>query len=120
MFALSPLGKLFALSLTSEEAYLVASDCTSFGLSADFLIYTTSTHESKYAPLDVLVKILDGGWLVAEAAKEWDHRRVERGSVIVTVISTTMSLILQMPRGNLETIFPRPLVLAEVRRNIDA
>ena len=31
-----------------------------------------------------------------------------------------MSLILQMPRGNLETIYPRPLVLEVVRRNIDA
>jgi elongator complex protein 1 len=30
-----------------------------------------------------------------------------------------MSLVLQMPRGNLETIYPRAMVLAGVRRLID-
>ena len=29
-----------------------------------------------------------------------------------------MSLVLQMPRGNLETVHPRPLVLAVVRQDI--
>ena len=29
-----------------------------------------------------------------------------------------MSLVLQMPRGNLETVHPRPLVLAVVRADI--
>lgn len=120
IFALSPLGKLFALSLTSSEPfYLVASDATSFGLSSDFLIYTTSTHEAKFTPLDVLVKILDGGWIVSEQAKEWERRRVERGSVVVTVVSSGMCLVLQMPRGNLESVWPRPLVLAGVRRDVE-
>ena len=32
---------------------------------------------------------------------------------------TTSALILQMPRGNLETIYPRALVLAGIRRNIN-
>jgi elongator complex protein 1 len=118
--ALSPLGKLFVLSATSDEAYQVAADCTSFTLSTDFLIYTTTTHESKYAPLSVLGRILDGGYLVSEHERTWESRRVERGSIIVTVVSTTMALILQMPRGNLETIYPRPLVLAGVRRDLDA
>jgi elongator complex protein 1 len=33
---------------------------------------------------------------------------------------TTYSVILQMPRGNLETIYPRALVLAAIRRFIEA
>jgi elongator complex protein 1 len=33
---------------------------------------------------------------------------------------TTYSVVLQMPRGNLETIYPRALVLAAIRRNIEA
>lgn len=33
---------------------------------------------------------------------------------------TSYSLTLQMPRGNLETIFPRALVLAGIRRSIAA
>jgi len=31
-----------------------------------------------------------------------------------------MSLVLQMPRGNLETINPRPLVMEVVKQDLDA
>lgn len=33
---------------------------------------------------------------------------------------TTYTVVLQMPRGNLETIYPRALVLAAIRRSIEA
>lgn len=46
-------------------------------------------------------------------------RRVERGSKIVTIIPNSTSLILQMPRGNLETIYPRALVLTTVRHHLN-
>ena len=45
-------------------------------------------------------------------------RNIERGARIVTVCPSTSALILQMPRGNLETIYPRALVLAEIRQSI--
>jgi elongator complex protein 1 len=32
---------------------------------------------------------------------------------------TIYSVVLQMPRGNLETIYPRALVLAAIRRSIE-
>ena len=32
---------------------------------------------------------------------------------------TSLSLILQMPRGNLETVWPRAMVLAGIRKLID-
>jgi len=38
----------------------------------------------------------------------------------VTAILSTFALILQMPRGNLETIYPRALVLAGIRDSIKA
>lgn len=47
-------------------------------------------------------------------------RNVERGSRLVTAMPTTMGIVLQMPRGNLETIFPRAMVLAGIRNLIDA
>ena len=47
-------------------------------------------------------------------------RAIERGARIVIVIPSKSALILQMPRGNLETIFPRALVLAGIRCNIEA
>ena len=37
----------------------------------------------------------------------------------MTVMPSTFALVLQMPRGNLETIYPRALVLAGIRDNIN-
>ena len=47
-------------------------------------------------------------------------RSIERGAKIVTVMPTVYSVVLQMPRGNLETVYPRALVLAAIRRSIEA
>ncbi|KAH0543824.1 hypothetical protein FGG08_001863 [Glutinoglossum americanum] len=47
-------------------------------------------------------------------------RAIERGARLVTVMPTSFSLVLQMPRGNLETIFPRALVLVGIRRSISS
>lgn len=46
-------------------------------------------------------------------------RSIERGGKLVTIMPTAYSVVLQMPRGNLETIFPRALVLEGIRRSID-
>lgn len=46
-------------------------------------------------------------------------RSIERGAKLVTAMPTNMSLVLQMPRGNLETIFPRAMVVAGIRELID-
>jgi elongator complex protein 1 len=49
---------------------------------------------------------------------KWTVRKVERGSRIVVAVPSTMSLVLQMPRGNLETINPRPLVMEVVTNDL--
>jgi elongator complex protein 1 len=46
-------------------------------------------------------------------------RMIERGSKIVTVMPSVHAVVLQAPRGNLETISPRALVLASVRHSIE-
>uniref|UniRef100_A0A8C6F0K3 Elongator complex protein 1 n=1 Tax=Monodon monoceros TaxID=40151 RepID=A0A8C6F0K3_MONMO len=46
-------------------------------------------------------------------------RKVERGSRIVTVVPQDTKLILQMPRGNLEVVHHRALVLAQIRKWLD-
>lgn len=46
-------------------------------------------------------------------------RSIERGARLVTAMPTTLSVVLQMPRGNLETIYPRAMVLAGIRQLID-
>lgn len=37
----------------------------------------------------------------------------------MTAMPTSLSLVLQMPRGNLETIWPRAMVLAGIRKLIN-
>ena len=37
----------------------------------------------------------------------------------MAVMPSRFSVVLQMPRGNLETIYPRALVVAGIRKNID-
>ena len=46
-------------------------------------------------------------------------RAIERGAKIVTVVPSVFAVVLQMPRGNLETIYPRLLVLSGIRKSID-
>jgi len=44
---------------------------------------------------------------------------VERGAILVCVVPHDMKVILQLPRGNLEVIYPRALVLSLVRQLLD-
>lgn len=117
-------GRLYA-TRTTYEPITVASNATSFTIASGFLVYTTTTHEAIFAPLTSLDQFIGQGLdnaleVVKEAAKDWPTRKVERGSRIVTAVPSAMSLVLQMPRGNLETINPRPLVMEVVKRDLDA
>ena len=58
---------------------------------------------------------------VPEDTPETDERcrSSERGSRLVSVIPSIFAVVLQAPRGNIETIFPRALVLAGIRTFID-
>jgi elongator complex protein 1 len=107
-------------SLTPGEyasTTILASSVTSFTLTPDFLIYATASQSSHYAPLPILARIAEGDDVPA-TEREWETRRVERGSLIVAACPSSMTLVLQMPRGNLETVYPRALVLAVVRRDV--
>ncbi|KAI0076404.1 IkappaB kinase complex IKAP component [Panus rudis PR-1116 ss-1] len=105
------------LYIANDQRHRVlASNVNSFFVASGFLIYTTTAHTSQYAPLVELHPLLEA---LESPVPEWESRRVERGSRIVTVVPSTMSLVLQMPRGNLETIHPRPLVMRIVRQDFD-
>ncbi|KAI0090814.1 pol II transcription elongation factor [Irpex rosettiformis] len=99
----------------------VAANVNSFTIASGYLVWTSTAHMAHFAPVTTLAD-----WLMRSALKpkdiaqpEWETRRVERGSRIVTAVPSTMSLVLQMPRGNLETINPRPLVMEIVKQDID-
>lgn len=68
------------------------------------------------------LKLIDVGLEIPADEPQNDERcrSIERGAKIVTVMPTTYSVVLQMPRGNLETIYPRALVLAAIRRHVEA
>jgi elongator complex protein 1 len=122
IFALSASGKLSFAPLALEhavDASPLASSVTSFTLTPEFLIYTTTAQNSHYAPLDVLRRMAEGDDVDA-SEQVWETRRVERGALAVVACPSSMSLVLQMPRGNLETVYPRPLVLAVIRRDVQA
>lgn len=115
-------GKLISSGVlaqsTAEDEHVhtteVAHNVNSFSLTSEFLIFTTTAHEAKFAPIASLFS--DEG---EKNKASWGVRRVERGSRIVVVVPATASVVLQLPRGNLETINPRPLVLASVRADVE-
>ncbi|KZF25746.1 IkappaB kinase complex, IKAP component [Xylona heveae TC161] len=108
-FGLSRNGSLYA------NSKLLAKGCTSFLVSPAHVIFTTTQHLLKFIHMGVAEELE-----VPSDDPERDERcrSIERGARLVTVMPTSLSLALQMPRGNLETIFPRALVLAGIRRSI--
>ncbi|KAF9222466.1 pol II transcription elongation factor [Gyrodon lividus] len=126
-------GKLSCVIPGSKSA-LLASNANSFAMASGFVVFTTTAHEAQFAPVGMLAQHLKSPTETEEVAlplenraslaqlssDTWEKRRVERGSRIVTVVPSTMSLVLQMPRGNLETINPRPLVMEVVKSDLDS
>ncbi|KAL1302746.1 hypothetical protein AAFC00_003098 [Neodothiora populina] len=118
VFGLSANGTLYAYGKTNEESNaserLQVRNCTSFLVTPAHLIFTTTQHLLKF------VHIHTGNLEVPldEPEKDERCRSIERGAKLVNVMPTSFSLVLQMPRGNLETIYPRALVLAGIRRSI--
>ncbi|SPQ27367.1 09da9fb3-19e6-4348-805c-5fd7668165e4 [Thermothielavioides terrestris] len=109
-FGLSRNGHLYA------NTRLLAKNCTSFLVTDKHLIFTTSNHFVKFVHLAP-----EHGLDVPPDDPEKDERcrNIERGGRLVTAIPTKMSLVLQMPRGNLETIYPRAMVLAGIRKLVE-
>lgn len=113
---LSKTGKLHAAIRSGSTT--LATNANSFCCASGFLIYVTSAHEAHFVPIQSLFSALSPG-NICEKKIGSEVRRVERGSRIVTAVSSNMMLVLQMPRGNLETVNPRPLVLEAVKKDVD-
>lgn len=113
---LSKTGKLHVANRSGSMT--LATNANSFCCTSGFVIYATSAHEAHFVPIQSLFLALSLGY-VGEKKVEDEVRRVERGSRIVTAVSSNMALVLQMPRGNLETVNPRPLVLEVVKKDVD-
>jgi elongator complex protein 1 len=110
----------------STKPFTLATNATSFAVTTDFVIYTTTAHEAHFVPLGALAAALAGIVDAIALSNSTEHttsvtserRRVERGARIVAAVPAATALVLQMPRGNLETVYPRPMVMAVVRADI--
>ncbi|DAZ93355.1 TPA: hypothetical protein N0F65_011881 [Lagenidium giganteum] len=91
---------------------VVSPACATFQVCehTSMLLYTTmgSASELRMTPLNVLHEP------AATIAEATEVRLVGRGARLVAVIPDRASVIVQMPRGNLEAMAPRLLVLALV------
>lgn len=93
---------------------LLANGVTSFKLSDQFLCMTTAQSKILFVHLK---NIREADLSLISHCKSHDERSrdIERGSLLVTVIPSKYSVVLQAQRGNLETIYPRIMVLQAVR-----
>ena len=107
------------ISLTSDKTLQIdgitrAQQVTSLICTDKHIIYTTTNQLLKF------IHLSDPELNVADDPPEIDERcrAIEKGGIVVHVIPSTHAVVLQMPRGNLETIYPRILVLTGVRDHI--
>lgn len=109
------LSKSQQLAIFGQDINLAHPNVTSFAVSDAHILYTTANHLLKFIHLSNTKSISE-----SEDMPESDERCrvVERGATIVTVIPSSYAVVLQMPRGNLETIYPRILVLSGIRSHI--
>ena len=107
-FSLSEYGGLCA------DKRVLVKGCTSFIETPAHLIYTT------YQTLKFVHKTLKAEDLeIPPDDSDERSRQIERGAIIISAMPSIYAVVLQMPRGNLETIYPRIMVLAGIRRHID-
>ncbi|KAL8708632.1 MAG: hypothetical protein Q9225_007574 [Loekoesia sp. 1 TL-2023] len=122
-FAASPMDGVPDVFKLTENGSLLANGrvlargCTSYLVTPSHLIFTTSQHLLKFVHIMGDTELLE----VPPDTSESDERcrSIERGAKLVTAVPSTFAVVLQMPRGNLETIYPRALVLAGIRQSID-
>jgi elongator complex protein 1 len=98
---------------------LLSSEATSFFLRGNWLVFSTTSHTARFLSLETPLGQLRISDQAVDAYDE-TSRRLERGSRIVMATQQKPSLVLQMPRGNLETISPRAFVLAAIREDLEA
>lgn len=113
---LSKTGKLYGANQSASTT--LATNANSFCCTSGFVIYATTAHEARFVPVRALGSVLSPD-NPSDRKIDSEVRRVERGSRIVTPVPSNMALVLQMPRGNIETVNPRPLVLEVVKKDVE-
>ena len=116
-FGISTNGKLFA------DSKQIATAVTSLKTTESHLLFTTAQSQLCFIHLksatgnfeyDIFQKANDNN----ESSIDERVRQIERGSILVNAMPSKYSVVLEAPRGNLETICPRIMVLSGVRKFI--
>lgn len=114
----------------------ISSAVTSFKVTKDHLLFTTAQHQLRFVHLNNdfdVYKVANDVLFSSSKEAVVNHnnnnehtvtfederiRAIERGSLLVSVSPSHFLVVLQAPRGNLETIYPRIMVLSDIRKNI--
>ncbi|KAI6241324.1 Elongator complex protein 1 [Aphelenchoides fujianensis] len=116
LLGLSPRHELIA------NGRVLAENCTSFSVTSteDFVLLTTFSNRLFVVSLDEIERFLDNPTAKPQLGRG-DGRLVERGAAIVGHEAgvTAARCWLQMPRGNLEQVFPRDLLIERLKVMID-
>ncbi|KAI6655213.1 Elongator complex protein 1 [Oopsacas minuta] len=97
----------------------LCSNATSYYLHSHFLLITTSSHYLHSINLSTPIYELPAILPTQSHTTNDAVRRVERGAEIITAVSNDSKVVLQMPRGNLEAIHPRALILTIIAKLLD-
>lgn len=114
-FGISSNGKLYANDIQ------VATAVTSIKITESHLLFTTAQSQLCFVHLNSDHTSYDN--LFDETKDNENHideriRQIERGSILVNAMPSKYSVVLEAPRGNLETICPRIMVVSGVRQFI--
>lgn len=113
VFGLSSGGKLFC-----GEVQLTTG-VTSFKVTENLLAFTNAHAQLFFIHLSAATSAVGFDFIqTADSSSDERVRQIERGSILVSCIPSKYSVVLQAPRGNLETICPRIMVLSGVRQFI--
>ena len=104
------LSKYFRLYVDKLE---LSANCNSFFIHDEYLLF--SDHSSSLK----LFNLKHFNNLNYKIVKEESLRQIEKGSKIVIVVHDDTKCILQAPRGNLELIHPRALVISKLKYGIN-
>lgn len=134
-------GMLVLVNLETEKLFVISRDCTSFELYRNYLTFTTRNHVLYCMPIEeekdsdgnedethaksLLAMLKESPSIVQQSSpghlpnvlpdSYGATRPIDRGSQIVAGLADDVRLVLQAPRGNIETIAPRPIVISRVR-----
>lgn len=105
------LSLLQDMTLLYDDKVLLSTSCTSFRVTENYLIYTTTENHLHFLRLDRL-------W--NESYSDTCFQPIEVGATLIIASETDAKVVLQMPRGNLEIIHPRVLIFSALTRLLDS